>query len=475
MAVDEPIFTIGGIDFTDFVDVLSIVVTDGGSSDEDSMSFNLVMSAADLDGVPGVPKGGEIVSLSVAVSSSGDLVKQFEGVLASIDQAVHQSRDNYTFPCKVTSYTRMMDKLVIEEMGGGTAGSRVRFLIRKYLPGFGTRFVREGFVVPEDDFDHVPITSVFSKYASAIGFIWFVDFDREIHFSEGEVFQGPIDLIDLDTNDDYGDVLVTEDISQLRNRVYIKDATSRSAESRRDTFVADDNQSFFKLFSPPFDEEDVKVFKNSTGIDLLPDTLTTQDGEIEGGEGLCFLCILNQGLRFPLSDLPKEGDIIDIDYFPEEAGGDGGIIVVMEDPDSIRMMRNRESTTGFVSDGVHEHIISAPQLRVRNLDPLAFLGSLVLDRLAWPEIRGQFTVSTMQAVGWRPGQSVILQSSKRNLFSSRTLWREGRLTDVRVHVQSVTKKFIPYTIPVETPGGGTEKWLFQETVTFSSVPQRGSL
>ncbi len=472
----EPIFTIGGIDYTDFVDVLSIAITDGSTSDEDSMSFNLVMSASNLDGVPGVPKGGEIVSLSVVVGgATAPLVKQFEGVLSSIDQSVHMSRDNYIFPCRVTSYMRMMDKLVIEEMGGGTAGSRVRFLIRKYLPGFGTRFIREGFVVPEDDFDHVPITSVISKYAQAIGFIWFVDFDREFHFSEGEVYQGPVASIDLDTDDDFGDVLVTEDTSQLRNRVYIKDATSRSAESRRDTFVADKNQSFFKLFSPPFDEEDAKVFKNATEIDLLPDTLTTQDGEIVGGEELCFLCILNQGLRFPLSDLPEEGDIIDIDYFPEEAGGDGGIIVVMEDPDSIRMMRNRESTTGFVSDGVHEHIISAPQLRVRNLDPLAFLGSLVLDRLAWPEIRGQFTVSAMPSVGWRPGQSVVLQSSKRNLFSSRILWREGRLTDVRVHVQNVAKKFIPYTIPLETPGGGTEKFLFQETVTFSSIPQRGSI
>ena len=282
--VTEPIFTIGGIDYRNFVDLLSISIQDGNSSDEDSMSFNLVMGAADMDGTPGVPRGGEIVTLSaVVVNDLGGLVKQFEGVLASIDQSVHQSRDSYIFPCRVSSYTRMMDKLVIEEMGAGTAGSRVRFLIRKYLPSFGTRFVREGFGVPEDDFDHVPITSVLSKYAQAIGFTWYVDFDREIHFSEGDVFFGPEQTIDLDTDDRLADVLITEDASQLRNRVYIKDATSRSAESRRDTFVADKNQSFFKLFSPPFDEEDAEVFLNATKIDLLPDTLTTQDGEIEGG------------------------------------------------------------------------------------------------------------------------------------------------------------------------------------------------
>ncbi len=471
MARPVPVFTIDGIDFTNFVDILTVQVQNGIAASEDSMSFNLVISASDLDGVPGMPRGGEIVSFSIA-NAQESLEKQFEGVLSVVDQAVHMSRENYVIPCKVNSYTRIMDKLVIEEMGSGTAGSLVRFLIRKYLPGFGDRFVRDGFVVPEDDFDHVPITSVFSKYASAIGFIWFVDFDREIHFSEGEVFAGPLVTIDLDTEDRIGDVLITEDVSQLRNRVYIKDATSRSAESRRDTFVADQNQSFFKLFSPPFDEEDAEVFLNATKIDLLPDTLTTQDGEIVGGESLCFLCILNQGLRFPLSDLPEEGDIIDIDYFPEEAGGDGGLVVVMEDPDSIRMMRNRESVTGFISDGVHEHIISAPQLRVRNLDPLAFLGALTLDRLAWPEIRGSFTTVHDAVNGWLPGMSVILSSAKRNLFSSRALWREGRLTDVVVHVQSVSKTYSP----TREPPTGLELYIREmDTVTFSSVPQRGAI
>ena len=463
-----PIFTISGRDYITNVDVKSIDIQDTAPAQGDQMTFTLVMDKGELTGGPGAPVGGEIVSLDIQG------VKHFEGVMQTVDQQVFASRDNYQFICIASDYTYLLrSKLVVEshDAGGsatpaGTAGSIVSGLIRKYAPGFGTRNIRAGFPVPEDDFDHTALTSVIDKYAQAIGFSWYVDFDREVHFSEGAASLGPVSSIALDTDDRLGEVTITEDVTQLTNRIYIKDATSKSSEKRVDTFIADGNTSFFRLFSPPYGDDEFKVLIDGIEVTSELDTLTTQQGEIEGSRDLCFFCIINAGLRFPLNFLPEEGAIVQAEYFPEEGGGDSGLIVVVEDPDSIRMMRQRESVGSFISDGVHESLVSVPELRVTNLDPLGFLGGLMLDRGAWPEIRGSWESSDTALVGFRPGQSVTLSSSNRNLFSSREYWRRGIKEDILVHVQSVSKKFTPYNT-----ASGVDM-LVTEHVEFSSISAR---
>jgi hypothetical protein len=454
------VFNIGAQDYTCCVNVLSISVQDAAEARGDSLSFDVVLDSTQLDGNPGQPRAGQIVSMSV------DGVKQFEGVILQIDQQVHASRDNYTFSCKAGDYSYLLTaKLVSQEVPAGLAGDIVKQLINTYAPGFGTRYVRSGFSVPKDEFDHVDLPSVLNKYAQGVGFTWYVDFDREVHFTEGETLSGPLGTIDLDQENRIGDVRIGDDVSQLKNRVYVKDATSRASETRRDTFVADGQQSFFRLFSPPFDLDDFKVILNDEELAVHLDPLTTQVGELEGGDdGSCFVCLLNQGLRFSLNNIPEEGAQIEAEYYPEEAGGDGGgLVLVLEDPDSIRMMRQRESAAGYLSSGVHEAVLSVPEMRVATLDPLSFLGGIVLDRSAWPEISGSFKVHNPDVQGWQAGQVVTLKSAKRNLFHPRAFWRQGIKQDVQVHIQTVSKRFHPYP-------PGAVGYLYEEAVNFSTIP-----
>ena len=90
----------------------------------------------------------------------------------------------------------------------------------------------------------------------------------------------------------------------------------------------------------------------------------------------------------------------------------------------------------------------------------------MLDRGAWPEIRGSWETTDSAMWGFRPGNSVTLSSSKRNIFSSREFWRRGIKEDIVVYVQSVQKQFVPYD-----SGAGVDM-LFQEHVEFSSIPVR---
>lgn len=454
--------TIGGISYQDYVDITTVHVEDQAEAVGDAMDFHVVLDSTALTSTPGVPKAGQICSLIV------DGIKHFEGVITSVDQVLHSSRDSYRFECQASDYTYLLSsRLVTDKIGAGDAGAIVTNLVNTYAPGFGTRHVQLGYTVPEDEFDHQELGSVINKYAEAVGFYWYVDFDRELHFKQGGASFGPLSFIDLDTDNRLGDVNILEDASQIKNRVYVKDATTKSAEKRRDTFVSSDNQSFFKLFSPPFDAESAEVFKNGNPVTVFEDTLTTQDGEIEGAENTCFMCLINSGLRFPLNDLPEQGDVIEADYFPEEGGGEGGLVIVLEDPDSIRMMRQRESASGYLSSGVHETIVSAPQLRVANLDPLAYLGGIVLDRYAWPELSGSISIADPAIQGWKAGQTFQLSSAKRNLYSAKDFWRYGLRRDPWVHIQGVSKRFTPYE-----SSEGTVNFLFEEKIIFSSITGR---
>ena len=256
---------------------------------------------------------------------------------------------------------------------------------------------------------------------------------------------------------------------------------TKAEEKEIDTFTADGAQAFFKLFSNPFDIADAEVFVDDEPVLVFEDPLTTQIGELEGAGGTCFFCLVNSGLRFPLNAIPPEGSIVRAEYFPEQGGGDGGggedggIVVVVEDPDSIRMMRQRESvasigtepTTAYASNGVHEAVISAPELRAATLDPLAFLGGILLNRSAWPELKLDFETSDPAVRGWRAGQAVRVSSTKRNLFSARDYWRTGQKRDILFYVKTAQKKFIPYKKADSSIGT-----LFEEKVTLSTIPTR---
>jgi len=460
-------FTIGGRDYTTFVDIFSMSITDTSESQGDVLAFDLVMDTLALGaGEPGSPEPGQIVAMSV------DEVKQFEGVLLrNIQEIMSAGTETVRYRCSASDYTYLLSRKLVTgddtKFPAGLAGDTVKRLIAEYAPGFGTRYVRPGFEVPADEFDHTPLGSVLNKYAQAVGFTWYVDFDRELHFSEGEVGGAPVDFIDLDTELRIGDIIVEADTSQIRNRVYVKDATTRSAEKRRETYIADGVSAFYRQYSPAFSDEEFEVFLNDAPINVLPDPLTSQQGELEGPPGTCFVCILNAGVRFNLGDVPEEGDELIFDYYPEDGGDSGGIIVVMEDPDSIRMLTQRESSDGYLSDGVHEVVVSVPDLRAKTLDPLSFIGGIVLDRQAWPEIRGEFTTYDLDLRNWRAGQSVTLKSVNRDVFSDRLYWRTGQKDPVKVYVSQVSKSFKPAKMD---PVGDT--LLFEVKINFNSVPAR---
>lgn len=267
-----------------------------------------------------------------------------------------------------------------------------------------------------------------------------------------------------------GDFTWVEDISQIKNRIYLKDASVPDADDREDTFISDGVGSFFKLY------QEMEGVDSTTVTTKKPDgttkewnvvldplsadtgTLTTDCSE---DPDIVYLCILNVGVRFPICQDTgvvqlEPGEVVEITTTPMR----DDIIFMVEDIDSQQMMADREGVTWNVNGGgIFEHVESLGDVRLGSQEAAEAYGQILLNQTAWPEITGTFT--TQQIHGWKAGQTFDLSSSKRDLFDAQTYWESGEVTkiDIPVWVQQVTKRVL------QVEGSTT---IFQNEIEFAN-------
>src|SRR5574337_239927 len=450
-------FTIGGLDYRAYADVTSLNISEGLAINTDTMSVDIVLDSVTFtSGDVPRPISGQKVQLSLSNGIT------FTGVVNTTNQAPYvHNLDSYKFTVDCAESVRLLDKHLVAEgiiprfvtvkgvptpsspinrnlQGADYAGNIVRQLVAKYAPEF-TVTADQGYMVPIREINYESLSSVIDSLAQGIGFVWYID-NYHIVFTSNLNTPAPVPSIDLDNTLDLGNTEIHEDTSRLVNKVVLKDWVAREQNWRLDQFIADGNQSFFPLFQEPWDAESVNVSVTPPGGSPVQyavslDPLSTREGDITGSPGQAFVCILNVGVRFPTSDIPDAGSNVDISYPPLATDQ----VLPVEEPASIRMMKNRESGGPGPTDGVYENTLSVPDFRVDNVSTVAAYGLFVLDRLAWPVISGQF--DTMTTEGWKPGQTFTITSSKRDVYDHKTYWTTGAKIPPRMYIQSVTRKF----------------------------------
>ncbi len=85
---------------------------------------------------------------------------------------------------------------------------------------FTTINVSDGPTISEIAFDYVQVSDAITKIAEICGYEWYVDYDRDIHFFDKNTYPAPFQLDDEQAN--YKDLIINTDISQLRNRIFVK-------------------------------------------------------------------------------------------------------------------------------------------------------------------------------------------------------------------------------------------------------------
>jgi len=434
--------TIGGENAIPYIDLQTIEIVDGAESRGDTASFVVSIPAADLGTSISKPRPGHVVVIRV----DGD--KYFEGPILTISD---RWRNSHVMDVNVecVDYTFFLDRKYIAkvEMPVQLPGARIKALIEEFAPEFawGTGwddYISNGEVsLPQEGYDYEQFSSVIDRICESTGYSWHVgvhptiDGRPTIHFYPATDATSPLNNafgneLDLDTNLDIGGVEVTEDISDLHNVVIVKDFSEKKNDPYSEEYVADGRQTFFKLPMEPYAVEDTKVYVQPGGEgEFIPrtvalDPLTGEEDEIAGQEGYVFVCLLNWGLRFPTVDYPSEGDVVRVEYnyvIPDR-------IIPLYDLDSINEMARREG-----NDGEHQVVVSLPDYRVdgtKGWNAAEYYGYMILNRHAWPEISGSFTVlepsSYSELKGWQAGQYFGIISTRRDIYDIEHWVKTGR-------------------------------------------------
>ncbi|GAH50461.1 unnamed protein product, partial [marine sediment metagenome] len=87
-------------------------------------------------------------------------------------------------------------------------------------PDFTTNNVEDGPIIPDISFDNVQVSEAITKIAEICGYEWYIDYDKDVHFFDKNTYPAPFQLDD--DQEYYKDLIINTDISQLRNRVYVK-------------------------------------------------------------------------------------------------------------------------------------------------------------------------------------------------------------------------------------------------------------
>lgn len=129
-------------------------------------------------------------------------------------------------------------------------------------------------------FNRISVTEVLQKLARLTNYSWYVDYDNDIHFFAKNTELAPFNLTDSSANYVFESLEVSDDISQLRNRVFIQGGEAKG-DPRAETFTGNGANKFFQLsnkFAEIYDDDHIQTLfvtvdgvNQTIGVDYLND------------------------------------------------------------------------------------------------------------------------------------------------------------------------------------------------------------
>ncbi len=410
--------TIGGVDRFPKIDPSSVVVSEALGMKANTLAFEMVVKD---DDVPR-PFGGQEVILAAAD-------REFAGELVNVKE--EQLRPGaYRYRCTCRDYTHLFDRrLVVEDYVAQSADLIVKDIVSRFTSGFTSANVQAAFGVPAQKLDHVYPSEAVQSLADLLEWQCYIDYFRDLHFFAIGTSPAPIADIDIDSDLRYHDLVLEEDVAQLKNRIYLTGFKNKSTGTYQRAFVGDGSTKFFPLgYEPGPDLTQTAVTVDAVARAVKTDVADNMP-DVGGVDSAAYVCFTNMGMRFNVA--PGNGSQI-VATFPYMFEAQ----TVVEDPAAEVEMAAREG-----GDGIHEYHHSDPGLTSDTADPAAAKGQMILLKYAWPIITGSFGSYTP---GWRPGQSFRLHSAKR--FKD----RNGVAIDAQMYVHTVEKTIVQQ-LPGQSP------------------------
>jgi len=172
----------------------------------------------------GIPSTDDEISITLDNGT-----KLFAGYVVKIDldSILNDGAVVATISC--ADYTRLLDSnLVHKTYEDMTDKEVIESIIDTYCFGLGitTNNVLEGITISKIKFNYLQPSECFRKIAESTGRNWFIDYDKDIHYFPLTTSVAPFN-IDSDSNE-FFDLNISKDASQLKNRVYVRGGTKLS-------------------------------------------------------------------------------------------------------------------------------------------------------------------------------------------------------------------------------------------------------
>jgi len=244
------------------------------------------------------------VGKEAIVTQDGDII--FGGVIVAVQTSCKSLKNLYDVECK--DFTHYLDRrLVNQRYTGETVNDIIADLLDTYAPEFTDNKVNCDSVLDTITFNRIPVSECIQQLADLVGFSWYVDYEKDIHFFAENAEKSPFNLSENGGNHVWDSLIVKEDISQIRNQVYVIGGREEIA-TRTESYVADGEQRQFPLAYVYSSKPIIRL--NGTPIDVGIDNLDAEDSAD------AFWNFEPSYIRFKADNFPDVDDLVDIEGNP---------------------------------------------------------------------------------------------------------------------------------------------------------------
>jgi hypothetical protein len=202
--------------------------------------------------------------------------------------------------------------------------------------GFDLTNVATGPTISSITFDHISIRKCFEKLQKLTGYVWYVDYEKNLFFHAPSATAAPETI--TDSSDNFEEISIALDTSQVRNSVIVIGSENGEQDSNTttETFTGDGATRSWELAAKPSQVVSIKINTvtkqfsldvNERDTDVFVYSFSGQSFRLTdaqttpvGGGTPDSIEIIYYG-RIPI--ITKEIDPVSIAYFAARDGGDG--------------------------------------------------------------------------------------------------------------------------------------------------------
>lgn len=370
--------------------------------------------------------GQEFIWQDWDYTNQTEIGREFGGVVVNVDENVDGIYLVYSLTVK--SYTHWFDRhLVIAWYNQDYAHNVVKSIVNSFCPGFTTNNVQTttAQVVPQY-FNYQKASDCVKLVADQIGFGWYVDYWKDVHFYPAEFAVSPLPGNILDVDNDftsYGDLTLTENGEQTFNKVFITGFKTRSTNYTNLTFPGDGQTVQWSLgyrASSVKGDVSVAVFPSlvayqsdtsfqTTGNPTNGTLLTLKRDIVDGAPdqasevGTAYIHYTQHLIRVPNwngTGAPASGTVVAAHFYYLR-----DMVYMGQDMAAQNTIVQIEGT-----DGVYEYATQDKSLTNSTIAAAQAKAEMLVRKYGRPQLRGSFTTFTSK---WRAGQYFTLVTQKR--------------------------------------------------------------